>query len=410
MEKLEAAGSRLSMNSPITRLPDALGSGSLSIGLIGPAPQRREPIAAALASLQGASTRQFAAYPELDDVPRLLEADYDVIIVELDSNPEHALDLVEAICSSSQVTVMVYSEQVQPEMLVRCMRAGAREFLTHPVTASSIAEAMVRASVRRPAGQTAKKTAGKLFVFAGVKGGSGVTTVASNFALALAQESGNRTLLIDLNLPLGDAALGMGLTPLYSTVNALMNHSRLDANYLSTLVVKHSSGLSVLAAPDKFSTAHVTEEALDRLLHVARHDFDYVVVDAGSRFDAATKSLFAAGSHVYLVLQIGVSELRNANRLIAEFLKASGAKIEVVLNRFAARSLSIDEASIEKALTMPVAWKVPGDYPAARNAQNTASPLVLDDSPIARVIKQMTKAASGSNEAPEKKKRFNLFK
>ena len=93
------------------------------------------------------------------------------------------------------------------------------------------------------------------------------------------------------------------------------------------------------------------------------------------------------------MLQVGVSELRNANRLITELFKASGAKLEVVLNRFTSRALSIDEASITKALTMPAAWKVPGDYPAARNAQNTATPLALEDSPISRVIQQMSRAA-----------------
>jgi pilus assembly protein CpaE len=407
---LEPAGGWAPMNSPVTRLPDALGSGVLSIGLIGPTDSRREPIAAALASLHGAATREFPAYPDLDDVPRLLEADFDVIIMELDSNPELALDLVESICSNSGVTVMVYSEQVFPEMLVRCMRAGAREFLTYPVTTSSIAEAMVRASVRRPAAQLQRKALGKLLVFAGAKGGSGVTTVATNFAVSLAQESGRSAVLIDLNLPLGDAALGLGLNAMYSTANALINFSRLDSNYLSTLLVKHSSGLSVLAAPDKYATVHITEEALDRLLHVARQDFDYVVVDAGSRFDTTAKPLFGPGSVVYLVLQVGVSELRNANRLISELLKASGAKVEVVLNRFTGRTLAIDEASITKALTVPVAWKVPGDYTAARNAQNTATPLAMEDSPISRVIKQMTKAVSGAPETQEKKKRFQLVK
>ncbi|MGA1983686.1 MAG: hypothetical protein ABSG84_14620, partial [Acidobacteriaceae bacterium] len=88
----------------------------------------------------------------------------------------------------------------------------------------------------------------------------------------------------------------------------------------------------------------------------------------------------------------------------------AGVKVEVVLNRYAARTLAIDEASITKALTVPIAWKVPGDFPAARNAQNTATPLVLEDSPISRAIKQMAKAASGVHEAPEKKKRFQLFK
>ena len=187
--------------------PDALGSKTLSIALIGPEEFRRQPIASALASLQGGVTREFSFYPELDDVPRLLESDYDVIIVELDSNPEYALELVENICGNSSITVMVYSAQVYPDMLVRCMRAGAREFLTHPVTPATIAEAMVRASVRRPAVRVEKKkVGGKVLIFVGAKGGSGVTTIASNFAVSLAQEPDKSTILIDLNLPLGNAA------------------------------------------------------------------------------------------------------------------------------------------------------------------------------------------------------------
>jgi pilus assembly protein CpaE len=397
---------------PAPGIPDELGGEVLSIGLVGPTDSRREPIAAALASLHRASTRQFTSYFDLDDVPRLLESGFDVIIIELDNNPEHALDLVESICSSSSVTVMVYSEQVHPELLMRCMRAGAREFLAQPVTTSSIAEAIVRASVRRPVTLQAKKQGGNLLVFAGAKGGSGVTTVATNFAVSVAQESGRSTVLIDLNLPIGDAALSLGLRPLYSTVNALMNFSRLDSNYLSTLLVKHNSGLSVLAAPDKYGPAQITEEALDRLLYVARQEFDYVVVDAGSKLDPTIKALFApaANSKVYLVLQVGVSELRNANRLISEYFRTSGVKVEVVLNRYTGRTLAIDEARIAKALTMPIAWKVPGDYPAAQNAQNSATPLVMEDSPISRVIKQMTKEASGVPDTAEKKKWFQLFK
>jgi pilus assembly protein CpaE len=398
------------MNSTTSSPPDALGNVILSVALIGPTDSRRKALADALASLHGSVTREFSFYPEMDDVPRLLEAEYDVVIVELDSNPEYALELVENICGKSAVTVMVFSEQVFPEMLVRCMRAGAREFLTQPITASTIAEAMVRASVRRPSAQAVRKATGKMMIFIGAKGGSGVTTVASNFAVSLAKESGHSTVLIDLNLPFGNAALDLGLTPQYSTVNALLNAPRLDSNYLSTLLTKHDSGLSVLAAPDKFANIQITQESVERLFYVARQEFDYVVVDAGSRFDAISKALFEPGSTVYLVLQVSITELRNANRLITELFKSNTVKLEVVLNRFTPRTLSIDEASITKALTIPATWKIPGDYPAARSAQNTATPLALEDSPISRIIQQMSRSACGSIDVPEKKKRFNLFK
>ena len=97
------------------------------------------------------------------------------------------------------------------------------------------------------------------------------------------------TLLIDLDLPLGDAALNLGIVAEYSTVNALQNASRLDSAFLSKLLVKHSSGVSVLAAPGKFPQINASNEDVDRLIAVARQDFDNVVVDMGSRlrFDRA---------------------------------------------------------------------------------------------------------------------------
>ena len=406
----EVAGRSPSVMSTSARGPDTLGSKTLSIALIGPEEYRRKPIASALTGLQGSSViKEYSFYPELDDVPRLLEADYDVIIVELDSNPEYALDLVENICSNSSLTVMVYSAQVYPEMLVRCMRAGAREFLTQPITPASIAEAMVRASVRRPTVQPSKRASGKVLIFAGAKGGSGVTTVASNFAVSLAEESGKSTILIDLNLPLGNAAVDLGVVSPFSTVNALQNFNNLDSNFLSKLMVRHSSGLSVLAAPDNYTPVQPTSEAVEKLLSVARQEFDYLVIDAGSRFGPMAKALFQPGVTVYLVVQVSIAELRNANRLVADLFKVTGVELEVVLNRFTPRTLSIDETSITKALTVPIKWKIPSDYQAIASAQNTATPLVLKDSPVSKMIRQMTAAVTGVTDGREKKKRFNLF-
>jgi pilus assembly protein CpaE len=392
-----------------TQDPDALGANVLTIALIGPDQQRRGAVAIALAGLQAGLTREFSSYPDLDEVPKLLEDNYDVMIVDLDSNPEYALDLIETICSAGTPTVMVYSAHTDSELLVRCMRAGAREFLTQPFSSGTIAEAMVRASVRRPTAKTVKKAAGRLFVFLGAKGGSGVTTLACNFAVSMAAESGQNTLLIDLHLPLGDAALDLGITAQYSTVNALQNSGRLDSNFLSKLLTKHSSGLSVLAAPGKFTEVKSTNDDIDKLLAIARQDFDFVVVDAGTRLDLADSTLFDQAATIYLVTQVSIPELRNSNRLVSEFFAKSANKLEIVLNRFTPRSLGVDEEHITKALTRPATWRVPNDYATARRTQNTATPLSLEDSPISRVIRQMARTASGMPANPEKKKRFGLF-
>jgi pilus assembly protein CpaE len=396
------------MSTPIQDR-DALGGHALSVALIGPEEQRRRAVANALSDSGTGATQEFGSYPGLDDVSRLVESNYDAIIVELDSNPEHALDLVEHICGNSSVTVMVYSKQTDPELLVRCMRAGAREFLNQPIAPGTIAEALVRASVRRPTVRAPKKTLGRLLIFAGAKGGSGVSTIASNFAIMLAQESKQNTVLLDLDLPLGAAALDLGIITQFSTANALQDISRLDSNFLSKLLTKHSSGLSVLSAPDNYTPIHATDEGIAKLLTVARQDFDYVVVDAGSTMGSNYKTLLEGANVAYLVTQVSIPELRNSNRLIAEFFTLPTPKLEIVLNRFTANTLGIDEENIKKALTMSPKWKIPNDYVTVQRAQNTATPLALGDSTIAGVIRQMARTACGLPAVPEKKKKFHLF-
>ena len=392
-----------SVMSTFTQNPDTLGTNVLSVALIGPNEVGRKMMARALSGPQASVTREFASYPDLDDIPRLLEADHDVIVVELDSNPEHALDLVETFCGNGTATVMVYSVRSDSEMLMRCMRAGAREYLTQPVSPSAMAEALVRASVRRPAVRPPRKVGGKVLLFAGSKGGAGTTTIAANFAAALAGESDRNIALLDLGLPLGNAALELGIHAQHSTANALQNINRLDPTFLSRLLTKHGSGLSVLAAPDKFVPTFASDESIGKLITVARQDFDYVVIDAGSGSGLNYKSLFEGASTVYLVTQISISELRNANRMVAEFFSHDRGRLEIVLNRYAPRTTGIDEETITKALTLPAKWKIPSDYLAVTRAQNTATALAQTDSPISRVIRQMARAAVGLAPAPKRK-------
>jgi pilus assembly protein CpaE len=405
-------------------IPDAIGSSALPIAVIGPDDRRRAAITNALSECRDGQIREFVGYPsKLDEAAQMLAQAHDIVLVDLDSDPEVALDLVEGICLRGSAAVMVYSTHANPDLMLRCMRAGVREFLPLPCTGDSMAEALVRAAARRPiasqflpaqsvSAQPSPETYGGLFAFMGSKGGAGVTTVACNFAVSLAQESLKKTLLIDLNLPLGDAALALGIKAQYSTLEALHNSSRLDPSFLSTLLVRHSSGLSVLAAPSVLTAIEVTNDAIDTLLTVARRKFDYVVVDAGSRFDLQRTALFNECATIYLVTQVGIPELRNANRLITQFSHDGSPRLQIVINRFDSRSSEFSEGNILKALTRPADWKIPNSYAAVRRMHDTAAPLVLEDSPISRTIRSMAKVVCGKSDTPftEKKKWFSLFR
>jgi pilus assembly protein CpaE len=398
--------------SNFMQIPDSLSSAEMSIAVICPDEQRRSAATSMLRECQSGPVHEFKSYPPaLNDVPRILGDKYDIILVELDSDPEFALDLVETICARNLATVMVYSAQTDPNLLLRCMRAGAREFLTLPFDSSTVAEALVRASVLRAGTRAPRKKDGRLLVFLGAKGGSGVTTIACNFASSLAKESGQRTLLIDFNLPLGDAAISLGVRAQYSISSAFQNTSRLDVNFLNTLLVQHESGLFVLAAPGELAPTYVSAEAIDKLLEVARQGFDYVVVDAGSRLDLQREHLFDESATFYLVTQVGIPELRNSHRLIALLSAAGSPKLEIVINRYDPRAVEIDEEHITKALTRPARWKIPNNYAAVRRMQNTATLFTENDGQIAKVIQQMAFSVCGEPAVEEKKRKgFSLFR
>jgi pilus assembly protein CpaE len=390
--------------------PESVSMKPLSAVILSATEERRRTLAAALEGAQAKVIRQ-APLPGLDDLPGLLEEGCDVLIVDIDGQPEPGLELVEAACAlDPAMTVMAYGTQTDSKLLVRCMRAGAREFLWAPLSTTAMAEALVRAAARLEEVKSLKKTRGKTLVFVGAKGGSGVTTIATNFAVALANESGHSVALVDLNLLLGDAALTLGLASEFSTLDALQNEKRLDSELVSKLFVRHSSGLKVLAAPGHLTSFQPSPAGISKLIQILRGDFAWVVVDAGCQYGAHTQSLFDAAEKVYLVTQVSVADLRNAHLLIqAHFQKDDRRKVEVVLNRFGSRTEEIDAASIEKALTVAPNWKVPSDFQAVRQAQNTATALVSKDGPVTRVLTAMARAACGKAVNEVRKRRFGLF-
>jgi Flp pilus assembly CpaE family ATPase len=412
---LEPAGEDNAMSAGIssnleTNYADSLGAELQSIALIGPDAERRAAVTSVLAKCHGAEVREFPSYPPaLDDIPSLVKLAFDVIIIDLDSNPEYALKLVESICAKDTATVMVYSAMADEEMVTRCMRAGAREYLTAPFDQGNVAEALVRAAaLPRPGPRPVKRNGGKVLVFFGAKGGSGVTTIACNYAIALAQESGQRTLLIDLGVPLGDAALNLGIATEHSTDDALHDAERLDSTLLHALLAKHDSGVSVLAAPSKVPEVPASNACIDKLMAVAQEEFEYVIVDVGSRVDLMGTTLFKGASRIYLVAQAGISELRNADRLISRYFSEGSPKLEIVVNRYEANSPRVTEEQITTALGTPARWKIPDDYDGSRQMQSSESPLSHADSPFSQLIVEMVSSVTERPVSREKKKGLSL--
>ncbi|MDR3725628.1 MAG: AAA family ATPase [Terracidiphilus sp.] len=389
--------------------PELRGPEQLSIVLIGPDKSALETVALAFDGYPLMDVRKVFSYPSNVDELSTLTDLRDVVIIDLDSNPEVALELVENISVLGTATVMVISAEASPDKLMRSMRAGAREFLTVPIDRNTMEESLIRASARRPANQHARTETGKLLAFIGSKGGVGVTTLACTFALALAHQSSQSTLLIDLAFPIGDAALTLGVQPEYSTFNALQAADRLDSSFLCKLLVKHPSGLAVLSGPNKFVPRQFPSQAIAKLIAVARQTFDHVVIDAGSKLDPMDISLLSDASVIYLITQVAVADLRNSNRFISQSLAATSAKIEIVLNRHNPRSTTVPEEYIAKVLTKSPKWIIPNDYGSVQRLHVDGIQLIPGTSPISLAIQEMASSVTGQPPPKKKRRGFGLF-
>jgi pilus assembly protein CpaE len=392
-------------------MPEPATSKALSVALMAPDAKRRRSLAAALAGSHFSVAREFDTYLSPAELTEINRLGCEVVIVDLDADVEQSMRVIESICSRNPaMTVMAYSSKNDATLMRRCMQAGAREFLIEPLLPQTLDEAFVRTSSRRPDRKIAE---GKMLVFATTKGGVGVTTITANFALALTRESGARVVVVDMDFQLGEIAVGFGITPAFSVVDALMSAARLDRDFLSTLLVRHASGLSVLGAPEAYSFFHSSvDEGANKLFRILRDEFDYVVVDAGACHGHIQEMLFTMATTLYLVTETTFPALRNAHRLITYLSAKEGSRpLEVIVNRFNSRHSKIDENSAEKALTRPVNWRIPNSYAAVRAAQDNGIPLVMENSPFTRAIVQIAKGACGNGNAVknEAAKGFDLF-
>ncbi|MBS1826017.1 MAG: hypothetical protein JST93_11900 [Acidobacteria bacterium] len=370
---------------------------SASVLLIGPDRTRRGALTHALRRLGVEVKQEVAEYPSYTRTAALAGDECDAVLIDLDADPQAALLFVETYCALNKpVTAMLYTQNGDPELLVKCMRAGARELIYLPVEDEALTEAIVRAAARRET--QAPRRLGKMHVFHSAKGGAGASTVAVNFAVALAHETKAEVALVDWNGGFGDLAVLLNLSPRFSVLDAVRSPERLDWDFLSTLLAPHSSGVRLLAAHDQLSVTNGEHraEGVEKLFLLLREKFAHVVVDAGRTF-ALPASVLKHAESVSVVTQVDVPSLRHAQRY-ATFLSEEIERrdsVQIIINRFDARNSGITATEAERALTFPAKWRIPNDYGNVTGAANAGLCLAGQSSPIAKMFRRMAETASG---------------
>ena len=234
-----------------------------------------------------------------------------LIVIELDREVGEVIGLVkdlqelapEAAIAAAYRPDRLESGQSESATIIELTRARVRDFLRRPLSATELRAAIDRLFSRAPSA-TAATTQGRVAAFLSNKGGVGKSTLAVNVACGLALRHPDDVLLVDTSLQVGMCAMLLDLKATTSIVDAIRERDRLDKTLLRHLTLRHNSGLRLLAAPvDTLESTEVDDEAMARVINMARRSFKYVVVDTFPVLDSVLMTILDVTDVAYVVVQ-----------------------------------------------------------------------------------------------------------
>ena len=278
------------------------------------------------------------------------------------------------------------------DFVIEVIRAGALEFIRRPVEREDLISALEKV-VRLRRGAPAARQPGHITSVFSTKGGLGVTTMATNLAVCLAERAQGSTILVDLDTRQSDVTTFLNLQPSYSILDALENLERLDESFLRGLVTKHSSGLAILPGPSRMERNRLAAEQVQAGLDVIRAHFEHVVLDLKHDMDPATVAALEASDTILFLTGLNVSALRSGAAALAAFrhLGLGLQKVKVVVMREGTGN-DVTTKHAREALGLPIHWRTPSDYPTVVASINTGTPVVTA-SPRSKVARNLRELA-----------------
>ena len=338
-----------------------------------------------------------------------------VALIDFDRDPELALLTTERLHQIflKKISIVGIGAQLDAGLLLRAVRHGCTEFLTKPVDPLELAASLNRFHAAMAVDPHAQSGIGRVISFFGAKGGVGTTMLAVHLATHLVLQHGKKTLLIDHKPQLGHVALYLGLKDTqYHFDELLRNADRLDAELLAGFVVRHRSGLDVIASPELSSSPHEPKsDQLELVMDFLRREYDYVLIDATATSQGSNASIIDQSDEIYIVSTPDVAALRDLARLVENISlsESASSKLRVVVNRSTATD-SVTSEQIEKAVRFPISIAVPNNYFELLRAINDGEPISPlrrseFNQALARWASRIIYGVSGSA-MPAKKKPF----
>lgn len=321
----------------------------------------------------------------------------DIGVVAIDSNPDKALKLLEQVRENApECSLLVVSSSTDGQMILKAMRAGAKEFLTQPVKVEDLIGALDRLSTAKYGTGEGRSRTCHVIAVCGATGGVGTTSLAVNLGSVLAKEERNSVVLVDLDLALGDADVFLDAIPDYTLVDVAQNIARLDFTLLKRSLTKHASGLYLLPRPVQLQdSTHISADDLTRVLGLLKASFTHMILDLSKGYTAIDSVALKSAKDILLVTQLDLPCLRNVVRLMLSFNEDEGLKdkVKIVVNRVGLDSGAISLKKAQETMGREIFWQLPNDYKTMVEVRNNGVPLI-EQAPRAGITQALISLAT----------------
>lgn len=229
------------------------------------------------------------------------------------------------------------------------------------------------------------------------KGGVGKTVLATSMGAMFAKRLKKRTLLIDLDLQFGDAAIMLGADPRATILDLVMSHGDLDSDKLTGFVTHHESGMHLLPAPLRpEDDALVTDDRLMSVLSAAKQAYDVIVIDTAPNFTTTVLTALDRTDELLLVGSLEATSLKSVKVCLQtlEMLHYPLEKCHIVLNRSDSK-VGLKKDQVESALGKSIRFGIPSSK-TVPTAINRGVPVVMTDpkADVTRAIADLCAAFS----------------
>jgi Flp pilus assembly CpaE family ATPase len=299
-----------------------------------------------------------AEYPRIGSLAALAAREgANICFLDAVTNGEHAQALISELAPPMPVVALLLRNDA--DLILRCLRRGACEFLTD-AGADSLRAVFER--LGRTQAPASHQPAGKIWCVAPGKPGCGASTLAVHLAIQ-AREAGGPVLLVDADPLCASAAFLLKLKPEFHLGDMLRDWKRMDQDLWGRLTLS-ACGIDVLAAPeDPAARLEVGRQAAADLCAFWSARYGTVVLDLADVRSAAESGFAAHADSILLVTTNELAALQTTRRALICLDRAGAdrARLRLVLNRYTPAT-GLKREEVHKALSVAPFAALCNDY------------------------------------------------